>query len=87
MTDWKEWKQCQEDERSQREQDFIDNMLWKIEAVTDVQLRKNGSYTFSIRWYGVCDFYPKSGKLLVRKDNKWVKNGRNFLKKYFGHIK
>lgn len=46
-------------------------------------IRDNGSYSFIHPEMGTLDFYPKKNKLLIRKKNKWVTSGLEFLVKHF----
>jgi len=31
--------------------------------------------------YGIIDYFPKANKLLIRKENKWIKPGLNWILK------
>ncbi len=65
--------------REERAEDFDELYLPKLEARYDVMFRTNGSYSISSTPHGVLDFFPKANKMLVRKDNKWIKPGLKWI--------
>lgn len=65
--------------REERAENFDESYLGPLEAKYDVVLRSNGSYAITTTVYGVIDFFPKANKLLIRKDNKWIKPGLNWI--------
>jgi hypothetical protein len=38
-----------------------------------------GKVTLVTFEFGTIDYYPKANKVLIRKDNKWIKPGLNWL--------
>ena len=65
--------------REERAENFDESYLGPLESKYDVTLRSNGSYTITTTVYGVIDFFPKANKLLIRKDNKWIKPGLKWI--------
>lgn len=65
--------------REKRSEKFIDGWLEVLETRYDVTERSNGSYSISTQEYGVVDYFPKANKLLLRKDNKWIKPGLKWI--------
>lgn len=64
--------------RAERKEKFEKTWLEKLQEQTEVTKRDNGSYTFNSK-YGIIDFYPKSNKLLIRRQNKWKKPALKFI--------
>lgn len=64
--------------RAERKEKFEETWLEKLQEQTEVTKRDNGSYTFNSK-YGMVDFFPKANKLLIRKQNKWMKPALNFI--------
>jgi len=65
--------------REERAEDFDELFLPKLESSYDVTFRSNGSYAINSPTHGVLDFFPKANKLLIRKDNKWIKPGLKWI--------
>jgi hypothetical protein len=63
----------------QRETVFIDYWLPLFKKYCEVYLGSNNQYVFD-SVIGVLDFYPKSNRLLIRAENKWLNNGLEYLK-------
>lgn len=66
--------------RERRMELFESKWLEIVSKQFKVELRPNGSYSINTQLWGILDYYPKSDKLLIRKENKWKKQGLNFLK-------
>ena len=70
--------------RVERKERFEDGYLPKLEKKFKVtQDVLSGRYTFDSANHGVIDFYPKANKVLIRKLNKWIKPGLNWMIKQF----
>lgn len=66
--------------REERTERFEENWLEKLSEKCDVTQRiLQGCHTFTIEPYGTIDYYPKANKLLIRKDNKWIKPGLKWI--------
>lgn len=65
--------------REERAENFDETYLGPLESKYDVTLRSNGSYAITTTVHGVVDFFPKANKLLLRKDNKWIKPGLKWI--------
>jgi hypothetical protein len=67
--------------REERMEKFEENWLEKITSspnITQYQMR-DGGYIFWFKDGNIVDFYPKANKLLIRKQNKWIKPGLKWL--------
>ena len=65
--------------REKRSEKFEGGWQLLLEDKYDVQKRDNGSYTISTQYYGTIDYFPKANKLLIRKNNKWIKPGLKWI--------
>lgn len=63
--------------REQRSERFEDKYLPLLSAMFEVYNKDETKYTIDtqIDKYGIIDFFPKGNKLLIRKDNHWIKTG------------
>ena len=61
---------------------FRDEWLEKLEERYPVDERTNGSFSIHTDDHGIIDFFPKANKLLIRKDNKWIKPGLKWIIKH-----
>lgn len=69
--------------REKRGEDFKEEILPKL-LKKGYYTECNETYTkytinITIEQFGIIDFFPKKNKVLIRKDNKWLENGRNWL--------
>jgi len=70
--------------REERIERFEDTWLNKLLAKTNVlHDHKSGKYEMYHEKFGSIDFYPKANKVLIRKQNKWIKPGLKWLIKNF----
>jgi hypothetical protein len=70
--------------REERKERFEDKWLQLLLAKTNVCHNKEMErYEIWHQKFRTIDFYPKSNKVLIRKDNKWCTNGLNWLIKNF----
>lgn len=68
--------------RNDRNNKFKSEYLDRISLQYDVEyLESMERYTIYNTPFGDLDFYPKSNKLLIRKDNEWKKPGLNWIMK------
>lgn len=65
--------------REKRSERFIEDWLPILMKRYNIQLRENTSYSINTQKYGIIDYYPKANKLLIRKDNKWIKPGLKWI--------
>jgi hypothetical protein len=64
--------------RESRSEKFIDGWLKPLSMRYDV-IENNHKYTITTQKYGILDYFPKANKLLIRRDNKWVKPGLQWI--------
>jgi hypothetical protein len=64
--------------RESRSEKFVDGWLEPLSMRYDVK-EDNHKYTITTQDYGVLDYFPKANKLLIRKENKWVKPGLKWI--------
>ncbi len=70
--------------REERSERFEDTWLPKLERKFKVSHNEEaGRYTFTSMLHGIIDFYPKANNLLIRRKNKWIKPGLNWIIKNF----
>jgi hypothetical protein len=68
--------------RKERYENFVSNHLDLIAFKFDVEYYKHSHrYTIYNTKFGDLDYYPKANKVLIRKENKWIKPGLNWLYK------
>ena len=72
---WASGKSC----RDLRYNDFVDIWIYDFGEVCKVFEHTNDSFTLEMDGMGTVDFYPKSNKVLIRKDNKWINQGLQWL--------
>ena len=76
--------------RERRSERFVEDWLKPLQLIYPITLRKNGSYSITTCEHGIIDYWPKVNKLLIRKDNQWVKPGLHWLiknlLKYYVHF-
>lgn len=65
------------EERSERFENYIDKLLKVGFDVTEVE--KQGKFTIEPTDFGTVDYYPKANKVLIRKDNEWIKGGLRWI--------
>lgn len=69
------------EERSERfNEHWLDQLGDKFDVTHSLQ---KGCFTFVCESHGTLDYYPKANKVLVRKQNKWIKPGLRWLIKTF----
>jgi hypothetical protein len=72
--------------REDRAETFEENYLWQLQQMYSViHDEHTGKYTIATQKYGVIDFFPKANKLLIRRSNKWLKPGLQWMIKHL-HI-
>ena len=64
--------------RETRSEKFIEGWLKPLSLRYEVK-ENNYKYTIKTESYGVLDYFPKANKLLIRKDNKWIKPGLKWI--------
>lgn len=64
--------------RESRSEKFIDGWLKPLSMRYEV-VENNHKYTITTQKFGVLDYFPKANKLLIRKDNKWIKPGLKWI--------
>jgi len=64
--------------RESRSEKFVEGWLQPLSMRYEVK-ENNHKYTIQTESYGVLDYFPKANKLLIRKDNKWVKPGLRWI--------
>ncbi len=71
--------------REHRIEKFMESVLPLLEKAGFDVVESNHKYTIDTDTqeikYGVIDYFPKANKLLIRKENKWIKPGLNWMLK------
>ena len=65
--------------RESRSEKFSDKNLIQLKEKGYEVIEDNGKYTIKTDVFGIVDFFPKANKLLIRKQNKWIKPGLKWL--------
>lgn len=76
---YKELKQQQNSIRQMRDNKFKTELLPLLGSKYDVYEGNNSSFIIDSD-KGVIEYFPKSKRLLIRAENKWVTNGDEWLK-------
>ena len=59
---------------------FVDDWFYEIEEKYKIEIHDNDGFSIYTDRFGIVDYYPKSNKLLLRKDNKWINLGIEWIK-------
>lgn len=65
--------------REQRIENFEKNWLSKFKEGHICEKSTNQSYVIYSKRFGVIDFFPKANKCLLRKTQRWIKPGLEWL--------
>jgi TPP-dependent 2-oxoacid decarboxylase len=65
------------EERFERFENYKDKLLQAGYNLTEFE--SQGKFTIEPTKFGVVDFYPKSNKILIRKNNKWITGGIKWI--------
>ena len=65
------------EERLERFENYIDKLLRAGFDVTEIA--GQGKFTIKPTDFGTIDYFPKANKVLIRKDNQWIKGGLRWL--------
>jgi len=72
--------------RTINEKRFTGKYIPELKKYYPVFQRNNGSYEIETEDFGTLDFFPKSAKLLIRKDNTWKEHGFEWIDEYLVSI-
>ena len=64
--------------RESRSEKFIDGWLEPLSIRYNI-ISQDHKYTITTEDYGILDYFPKANKLLIRKENKWIKPGLKWI--------
>lgn len=64
--------------RASRSEKFEDGWLLPLSDRYKVD-KIDFKYTITTESFGILDYFPKANKLLIRKDNKWIKPGLKWM--------
>jgi hypothetical protein len=68
--------------REERMERFKEKYLPLLEKKAMIAINEGqGRVTINNGKFGVIDYYPKANKILIRKQNKWIKPGLQWLVK------
>lgn len=65
--------------REKRSERFEDDWLPVLKQRYPIEERNNGSFTITTQEFGLIDYFPKANKLLIRKENNWIKPGLRWI--------
>jgi hypothetical protein len=61
-----------------RDDIFVDKMLPKLQSKYKVVISDSSRYIIHTD-NGIIDYYSKANKILIRKENKWIKPGLQWI--------
>ena len=64
--------------RESRSERFVEDWLPLLSKRYNV-VENNHKYTITTQDYGIVDYFPKANKILIRKDNNWIKPGLKWI--------
>lgn len=65
--------------RETRSEKFLEDYLPVLKMRFVIEERSNGSYSINTQDFGIIDYFPKANKLLIRKENRWIKPGLKWI--------
>jgi len=65
------------EEHSERFENYKDKLLNAGYNLTEFEAQ--GKFTIKPTKFGIVDYYPKSNKVLIRKENKWITSGLRWI--------
>lgn len=65
--------------RENRKESFEEKWLNELAKEYRVEIPSEGKYIIRTERLGVLEFYPKANKILIRKENKWIKPGLKWI--------
>lgn len=83
-SDTKAWALHFKADRERRYEIFKEKFLPKLNKLSDEAICtevSHGKFTAYTDLYGLVDLFPKSNKILIRKDNQWISNMIDFVTK------
>ena len=64
--------------RESRSERFVEDWLLLLSKRYNI-LENNHKYTITTQDYSIVDYFPKANKILIRKDNNWIKPGLKWI--------
>ena len=64
--------------RESRSERFVEDWLPLLYKRYNI-VENNHKYTITTQDYGIVDYFPKVNKILIRKDNNWIKPGLKWI--------
>ena len=64
--------------REKRSEKFNEDWLPILEQMYPIS-NANHKYTIETQEYDILDYFPKANKLLIRKENTWIKPGLKWI--------
>jgi hypothetical protein len=65
------------EERSERFENYKDKLLQA--GYNLIEFEAQGKFTIEPTEFGIIDYYPKSNKILIRKESKWINGGLRWI--------
>ena len=65
------------EERAERFENYKDKLLNSGYNLTEFEAQ--GKFTIEPTKFGIIDYYPKSNRVLIRKENKWITGGLRWI--------
>lgn len=67
-------------ERVEKAQPWIENLKNNPEVISLEYLEDLGKYIINTDKFGIIDYFPKANKILIRRQNKWITRGLNWIR-------
>jgi hypothetical protein len=72
-------KKVMRQERVERAQPWLENLKNNPKVISFEYLEDLGKYIINTDKFGIIDYFPKANKILIRKQNKWITKGLNWI--------
>ena len=72
--------QVMREQRLERFEPWIKELQESTEVISLEEFSAQGKFTINTDSFGIVDYFPKANKVLIRKNNKWIKPGFKWIR-------
>lgn len=72
--------QVMREQRLERFEPWIKELQESTEVISLEEFSAQGKFTINTDSFGIVDYFPKANKLLIRRQNKWIKPGFKWIR-------
>ena len=72
--------QVMREQRLERFEPWIKELQESTEVISLEEFSAQGKFTINTDSFGIMDYFPKANKLLIRRQNKWIKPGFKWIR-------